>query len=289
MSEEPDGILQRILDRIDERPEIVGVVMTGSRARSDGTVDDYSDHDLELFVVDPMDFDTDEWVREIGKVWVSLPLTSDEGYPVRLVFYEGGEKVDFQIRPASEFRARAAVGTLDQIAYARADVWARGYRVLRDRDGIGSSLPRVPAPAPSRPRPTESEYLAANTEFWFEAAHIPRYLMREELWIVQSRGWTMKKMLLQMLEWHAVATAKEDTDVWYDGTKMKQWVTADQWATLQRVFGHFDRADGWRALLATTDLFRDTSREVALRYDFRYPLEEDEHISAYVLGFAPEF
>ena len=85
MSEEPDGILQRILDRIDERPEIVGVVMTGSRARSDGTVDDYSDHDLELFVVDPTGFDTDDWVREIGKVWVSLPLTSDEGYPVRLV------------------------------------------------------------------------------------------------------------------------------------------------------------------------------------------------------------
>jgi len=285
MSKEPGDFLQRVLAWADERPDIVAVVMTGSRTRTDNAVDEYSDYDLELFVGDPATFDNEDWAEECASVWVSLPLTSEEGYPVRLVFYEGGEKVDFQIRPVSEFQALAVAGRIDEDVYARADVWARGYRVLRDRDGIASSLPRVSAPARSRPRPTEGEYLAANTEFWFEAAHIPRYLMREELWIVQARGWTMKEMLLQMIEWHAIAISEEDTDVWYDGTKMKQWVTADQWATLRHVFGRFDRADSWRALLATMGLFRETSREVARSYDFHYPLEQDEHISAYVLGF----
>ena len=289
MSEELSGLLQRILEWADGRPDIVAVVMTGSRARSDGAVDAYSDHDLELFVADPSTFDNNEWFEEIGTVWVCEPLTSEEGYPVRLVFYEGGEKVDFQIRPAREFQALAVAGRVDEDVYAGADVWSRGYRVLRDRDGIASSLQAPHEPARSRPRPTEAEYLAANREFWFEAAHIPRYLMREELWIVQSRGWTMKEMFLQMLEWHVVATTGEGTDVWYDGTKMKGWVNADQWAKLQSVFGRFDRADSWRALLATMDLFRETSQMVARLYDFPYPLEQDEHISAYVLGFTSEF
>lgn len=33
------------------------------------------------------------------------------------------------------------------------------------------------------------------------------HLLREELWVVKARDWTMKVMLLQMLEWHAVATS----------------------------------------------------------------------------------
>lgn len=287
MGNEPRGPLQLILDWVDGRSDIVAVVMTGSRARDDGGVDPYSDHDLELFVDDPEPFNDGAWIEATGNVWVALPLTSEEGYPVQLVFYEGGEKVDFQIRPASEFRALAAAGSPD--GYARADVWARGYRVLRDRDGLASSLPPVSDTGRSRPRPTEAEYLATNEEFWFEAVHIPRYLMRDELWIVQSRSWTMKETLLRMLEWRTVATSPEETDVWYDGTKMKMWVGADRWASLRNVFGHFDRGDSWRALLATIDLFRETSREVASHYSFRYPTEQDEHISAYVLGFASEF
>jgi aminoglycoside 6-adenylyltransferase len=287
MKHREQGILERVLDWTDGRGDIIAVVMTGSRVREDGTVDAYSDHDIELYLTDPTLLADEGWLEEIAPVWVALPLTSDEGYPVHLVFFADAEKVDFQVRPAGEFIALASAGKIGD-SFARADVWARGYQILRDRTGLASPLPRRDKASTSSPPPSEAEYLAVNTEFWFEAAHVPRYLMRDELWMVKTRDGTMKELLLQMLEWNAVVRSNGSIDVWYDGAKLTSWVGKDRWEALGGTFGHFDRADSWRALLATVDLFRALSREVSNRCGFDYPQEQDDRISSYILGFQAE-
>jgi hypothetical protein len=40
------------------------------------------------------------------------------------------------------------------------------------------------------------------------SAHIPPYLARGELWVVKFRDGTMKRMLLRLVEWDALAPSR---------------------------------------------------------------------------------
>jgi aminoglycoside 6-adenylyltransferase len=113
---------------------------------------------------------------------------------------------------------------------------------------------------------------------------MPTYLIRGDLWVVKTRDWTMKEMLLRMIEWHALATTGPATDVWYIGTKMTRWVDPAVWSALEDVFGHFDAADSWRAIEATMRLFARLTHEVADRLELSYPEHSERQIMDHVLG-----
>lgn len=276
---ESDGLLRRVVEWANQQPDIIALIMTGSHARRDATVDELSDYDLEIFTASPDRYTSSaDWMAEIGKVWVSLPLTSSRGCPTRLVIYEGGEKVDFSILP---------VRALEDVVSAQklSELYDRGYRVLVDKKGLAARLPTPSYASPGGAQPTEAEFRAAIEEFWFEASHIPKYLQRDDLWVVKFRDWTMKELLLKMLEWHTVAMNEEHHDVWHIGTRMKDWVRPDVWERLHETFGRFDAADSWRALLATVSLFRDLARETAERLGYQYPQQVDDAISGYLREF----
>jgi aminoglycoside 6-adenylyltransferase len=262
---------------------IRAIVQTGSSSRSPGASDRFSDRDIELICRDPTPLLTDDaWVHAIAPVWVALSLENDPGdFETRLVFFEGARKVDFTIADRSRLDAMIDTGCLDPL-------YERGYRVLLDKDGLTSGLPAPTGRAPRAPLPTEAEFAATVTEFWFEAAHMPTYLTRDDLWVVKLRDGTMKAMLLRMLEWHALYTSGPEIDVWHIGTKMKRWVDPETWAELHGIFGHFDATDSVRALEATMRLFTRLTHEVADHAGFAVP-EAERHIRAYVLGFADAF
>ena len=260
--------------------DVVAVVLTGSRAREGGAVDPYSDYDIELFTDEPAKYEGVDWVSALGPLWVCLPQTSD-GHPTRLCFFEGGVKADFTIVPAVALERMVERQSLS-------DLWQRGYRVLFDRTGLATRLPIPSLERPVTPPATEHDYLDTHTVFWFEAAHIPRYLLREELWVVKFRDFTMKQALLKMLEWHATATG-DDPDVWHIGTNAKTWTSPAVWERLHETFARFDAADSWRALLATLSLFHDVSGDVAACYGFPYPRRMDDAITSYVRSFERVF
>ena len=189
--------------------------------------------------------------------------------------------VDFSLTDRRQIDRRIADGKLDHL-------YERGYRVLLDKDGLTAGLPRPTGASPRKASPTAAEFEATVTEFWFEAAHMPTYLTRADLWVVKFRDWTMKELLLRMLEWHAVLTRGPETDVWYIGTKMKRWVDEATWEELEGVFGRFDAPDSVRALEASMRLFRRLTHGVAERLGFAVPLCE-RHIEAYVLAFTGTF
>lgn len=273
-----DATLTRILGWASGRDDIRAAILTGSRARNDGRVDDDSDYDVELFTTDLGRYETDtDWMAEIGSVWVflALPLPTDDRYRMRLVVFEGGRKVDFGFAPVEVLDETIARGTLNE-------VYQRGYRVLLDKDGQASRLPAPSGTAPQRATPSEAQFRAAVAEFWFEAFHIPKLLARNELWVVKMRDWTMKRLLLEMIEWRAVAEHGADHDVWHIGTRMEDWAPSEVWTALHQAFGHFGPADSWRALFATIDVFRNVSRETATLLGYRYPDDIDANVGSYI-------
>jgi aminoglycoside 6-adenylyltransferase len=213
---------------------------------------------------------------------VSQSLTQDQGYPTWLVFYEGGNKVDFTLADTKRLS--------DMIETERLDgLYDRGFRVIVDKQGITKQLPEASGKVSIDSRPTQAEFTAVVEEFWFEGAHIPRYLSRNELWVVKVRDRTMKENLLKMLEWHAIATSDEPLDVWYIGSHMKDWADRDTWEELGKTFAHFDAKDSWRGLIATMNLFRRVARETADRAGLEYPSEVDQGVTKYIASFEGRF
>ncbi|WP_280410033.1 aminoglycoside 6-adenylyltransferase [Nocardia brasiliensis] len=267
-----DGFVVRVVEWARGRGDVRVVLRTGSRGRVDGAVDALSDHDVEVFTTDPELYAGDDgWVRELGEVWVNVELEGPYDNPAHLVFFEGGVKADFQILPVDLLCEFAADG-LDELH-------ERGYQVLFDRDGIAARLPAATGASPVVVLPDQQEFTAHCAEFWFEIAHLPRYLARGDHWVVRSRDQETKDLLLTMIEWHAVAHHGAGHDVWHGGTKMRDWAAPGVW---QRVEAIFAIGDPLRQAQATADLFAELARAVAASQGLDYPAAAEKAVRPYL-------
>lgn len=265
-------ILEEITDWATQNENVIALIATGSQARKQ--VDEFSDYDIEIIARNSKELtETNKWFSKFGKVVVFQSFDEGQDYPTRLVVYEDGTKVDFTL--ADESRINKMKNKLD-------DLYDRGYKVLLDKTGITKELPQ-PTKRAIHKLPSKEEYLETVSEFWFEASHIPKYLLREDLWVVKFRDWTMKELLLRMLEWYTLSK-NPNSDVWHIGIKMKDWLEPEMWKELDTIFAHFDVQDSWSGLLAEIGLFRRVSRAVANKLGFEYPEEMDKTISEYILN-----
>lgn len=243
------------------------LVLTGSLARADGTADGLSDIDVEFISPDPAALGREDgWLQEIGALITVLRLEPDEDqdWATRLAIYDGGIKVDFTLAGRQRLESMIENARLDAL-------YERGYRVLLDKQGLAARLPAPGGTFPVRDLPSMEEYRISVEEFWFEAAHIPKYLARGELWLVKRRDETMKSLLLTMMEWHVSATSAAPVDTWHIGTRLRQWVDRRTWDELQETFGRFDGVDAARAFSATVALYSRLARELALKLGYPYP------------------
>jgi aminoglycoside 6-adenylyltransferase len=129
--------------------------------------------------------------------------------------------------------------------------------VLVDKEGLAAALPDAAGEKPTGRPPEEAEFLEAVNDFWYQAVWATKKLRRGELFIAKSCcDSTMKRLLHQMIEWHARATHGWDHDTWHEGRFLDQWADPRAVAGLREADAHYDADDVRRALFATIDLFR---------------------------------
>jgi aminoglycoside 6-adenylyltransferase len=269
-------LYELILAWAEQDENVRALVLTGSTARDDGRKDEFSDLDVEVIARDGQPLlESDAWFEAFGEIWAMLRF-DERQYPTRLLIYEGGSKVDFTVGDR---------GRLDEQRETLDDLYERGYRVLLDKDGIAEGLPAPTGLFEVAAPPTQAEFRFVVEEFWFEAMHMPKYLVRGDLWVVKFRDWTMKCDLLRMLEWRAVALASEPVDVHHIGHQLREWVDEATWQEVQGVFGQFGRDDAQRAVLATCELFGRVARETADVLGLEYPDAMEREIRGYIARF----
>jgi len=270
------GLLASIRRWATARDDVRALVQTGSLVRHDGLSDEFSDLDIEIVSRDPaLLIESDAWIYEIGHPITILHLDAEDGqeWSTRLVIFEEGIKVDFTLAGLQRLESMSGTSGLDPL-------YERGYSVLLDKDGLTKEL-RPPSFAFSlRSFPSEEHFRERVEEFWFEAFHVPRYLARNELFLVKQRDWTMKELLLEMMEWHAIARSGGSIDVWHTGKGLRTWTESATWTELQETFGRFDAQDARRAHDRTTQLYSRLAREVAGMKGWTYPHRVEELISA---------
>jgi aminoglycoside 6-adenylyltransferase len=268
------SLLEVILAWGRAEPAVEALVLTGSAGRQQD-IDEFSDLDVEVVASDVDTLAEGRWIGTLGDVMVGLDL-EHRGYPSKLIFFDGGTKVDFTICDRSRIDEMTSKG-LD-------DLYERGYKVLYDPQGVTRDLPPARQQVARVPPPMREDYDFAVAEFFFEAAHMPACLLRHELWVAHFRDWTMKCNLLKMIEWQAGTRGAEDMRI--IGKHMVRWVEPHTWEHLHEVFGHFDAADTYNAMWASIELFRRLAIEVAAARGFSYPASMDHKVCSYLSSFS---
>jgi aminoglycoside 6-adenylyltransferase len=187
------------------------------------------------------------------------------------VIFDQGVKVDFTLCPLE------ILSSVQQ-----ADEMNEGYQVLLDKHGVTSNWPAVATRSSPAQPPSEKEFRGLVTEFWFESYHVAKYLYRDELWMVKSRDWAMKELLLRMMEWHSRAVYGWQLETYYLGKRMRDWAVPEIYDSISDIFAHFDRTDSWRAMNATNLLFRRIALDTAERLGYAYPQSVDDRVTRFV-------
>lgn len=270
--EEPSiGPLERKLEEWAERqPGVRAALLIGSRATPQGARDDYSDHDVVLFLEPASRLaHRDDWLEAFGRPLIILRETTEhrgELVPTRLVQYRGGHRIDFTL---------SRVDLLHRIAEQEAlpDWLAAGYRILLDRDGDAARL-LPPSAAAYVPRPpTAEEYRAVVDEFWWEVLYVGKYVDRCELLPARYSLEAVLRYdcLVPMLEWYIQIPRAWEQSVGVRGRGLRWLLEPDDRELLDRSYAADTLASHSRALDAMIQLFRQAARAVARDLGYRYP------------------
>ena len=266
-------LLDKIVDWARGQGPIRAVVVTGSLARGDGLIDEWSDLDLQIIASDFAQYlHDDSWLDALGEVWIRFPLRS--AAPYRLVWFAGGKKVDFQFISAAALQEMTKSGELSA-------EYQRGYIVVLDKDKICQNLPLSPHIFPQAELPDAEALHEVINEFWFEAMHVAQFIRRRDFWVVKLRDWTMKTNLLQALAWHARA-ADSTINTWLIGRRIRDWVDDETYAVLEGLWPSWDAAELWRGLLMQMELFHRLSLELTQRLGYPYAAETYGKIDRYI-------
>lgn len=282
-----EKLLERFCRWAENQLDIRAAVVIGSRARVDHAADEWADLDALIITTDPEHYvSTSDWISNFGKpllTFIEPTSTGDE--KERRVLYEGMVDVDFSIIPQKKIEELFQAGTDPQGAIQISNELGRGLRVLIDKDGMANRLQKLVAsikkPLPSRP--TEHEFLEVVNDFLYHTVFAAKHLRRGELWwTVTCLDCYMQRVLLQMIEWHALATHDWKHDTWFRGRFLEEWAHPQAIEGLRKAFAHYDKGDIERALLASMDLFRSLATETAKKLGYPYPAKADEDTTKWI-------
>lgn len=272
-----DELVARIVAWGEASADVRGILVVGSQARDNCPADEWSDLDLVLAVTDTEPYLAHaEWLLAIGPVWVTFIEENGIGGWERRVLFAGGLDVDFNLHSVEQIQQ--LTDDLTQIS----GVLRRGARVLMDRDGLFDAwrpLPGLPKYVP----PTEAEFTNALHDFWYHAVWSAKKLSRGELFTAkQCSDSHLKRLLLQMLEWHARAIHGREYDTWYEGRFLEEWADPRALAALRDAYASYDAESIRQSLGRSMELYRWLAQETAARLGYPYAEVADAQATAWV-------
>jgi len=275
------AVVDRLVRWANADDDVRALMLTSSRASPSAAVDTLSDYDVVVVLRDIASATADEsWLREYGTPLVQFRDRAELhgiATATRLVLYEDGTKIDYQVWPAGLLRRLAIEPRLPD----NLDV---GYVVLVDKDNLTEQL-KAPSYAAHIPkRPTESEFLDVVEEFWWESQYLAKALWRDELLPAKySFDVVMKLNLLRrMLEWLVELDRDWSIRPGRMGRELKARLDPELWPEVEVTFVGSSIDENWDALFRCTALFGKVARSVAAGLGYHYPDDMESAMTRYL-------
>lgn len=261
--------------------QIRALLLTSSRTNPAAPLDELSDYDVVVVVTNLEPFSNEEtWPEGYGTPLVRFRdarVRYGSATRTRLVVYDDGVKIDYQVWPVELLRSLPDQPQLP-------DSLDLGYRVLLDKDGVTERLPPPTYTAHIPSPPTEEEYLAVVEEFWWETTYVAKNLRRDEL-AAARYGFEVvirHNVMRTVLEWSIELDHDWSIRPGAVGRHLKSRLRPELWTAFESTFVGPEIEENWEALFRATALFRDVTRTVAAQFGFEYPEELDRGVTRYL-------
>lgn len=266
-----------ILHVANKDPRVRAVVLNGSRTNPNAPKDIFQDYDIVYLVNDLASFlEQPGWIDVFGDRIIMQTPEDMSLFPAELggrysylMLFTDGNRIDLTLVPYDE-----------KDDYIKED---RLTEVLLDKD---RSLPLIPVSSDQDywvKRPMEVHFLDCCNEFWWITTYIAKGLWREEiLYALDHLHQNGRPMLVKMLEWQVGIETDFKVSVGKAGKYLEKYLTKETWRKLLVTYTDASPESVWQSLFTMIDIFRESSNFVADRLNFDYPVDWDEHVSAYL-------
>ena len=253
--------------------EVQCAILTGSRASKMQKIDFLSDFDIQLFVADLHIFrKNDAWIEEFGKIMVRWPLkpgsTFDSNWITRLVLFDDGVRIDFQITHPDYFEP----GKYDD-----------GFKVLIDKIGLTTRIPSPQYLQFNIKKPTGEEYETLINEFWWDGTYVAKYLWRNEIpfakYILDT---SMRYRHLHiLLKWYIGLQNNWSVNPGIHGKNFERYLDTKTWNKYKETYTGIDVEDNWNALFRLFKFASEIAQYLGSEFGFKYPMETEKAVKDY--------
>ncbi|CAM2880125.1 aminoglycoside 6-adenylyltransferase [Paenibacillus sediminis] len=262
--------------------DVIALILTSSRANPHAYVDELSDYDVEVVIHDHSSLGLfDDWLNQFGEIITSFKDENilDKGLKsyTKLVQFEDGLRIDFQIRPITEWLAK----NKESLYPPYLDL---GYRVLLDKDGFTKDLKPPSYTSYVTKPPTRDEYMAQITSFWWDITYVAKSLKRDELYFAKYMldHVIRYSFLLKMIEWYIGVRHCWTVNPNKYGRWFKKYIDEETWLEIEHTFAGASIEENWTAMYKTMWLFRRLAKHVGHELGFEYPDDLDMRVTGYV-------
>ncbi|MCT4660326.1 MAG: aminoglycoside 6-adenylyltransferase [Tissierellales bacterium] len=264
-----NAIMSEFMKWANSNESVRMAILTSSRAAKKCELDFLSDYDIELYVSDIGVFMSDEWLNVFGDVMVRWPYkprcTGDEGWITRLVLFDDGVRIDFQITDNRN------------IEFER---YKNGYKVLLDKDNRTMDIPDATYDEFIIKKPTREEYETVVNEFWWNVYYVPKYLWRDQLPFSKFMldNILRYEYLHTVVDWYIGLEHDWKIETGALGKKYKEILSADDWSEFETTYVGGGIDENWKALKRLTSLFRRLGKKISDELGYEYPDEVDRKV-----------
>jgi len=268
-------MIQLILEYARQHDEVRAVVMNGSRANPNVCPDPFQDYDIIYFVRQVEPFRNNPAIPAyFGEIMILQmpehmgdPTTKDE-HECYLMQFMDGNRIDLSFYSLKELPRKLE----DSLTI-----------VLLDKDGLLSEVPPPSEKSYLPQRPTAKAFDDCCNEFWWLNPYVAKGLWRDELTYAHDMlDAYLREQLMKMLTWYCGMNCDFQQSVGKLGKRLKDHLSAEQWALLESTYANAQPDQTWEALFVMGELFRQVAHPVADTFGFHYPDEEDRKVSDYI-------
>lgn len=267
-------IKKRLIDYAEKDEEIKAIIAIGSSTRKEVKADEYSDLDLLIVTDTPDKWNSGEYPKLLGNVNISFAEPTMGGAMERRCMYDDDKDVDFIAFTSEQFEYALEAGIAGF-------VMNRGYSILYGAEAYQEKIGKFIFEGKSNPQMSEEEFLNIVNDFYFHNIWSLKKLLRGELWAGKMcTDAYLKNYLLRIMEIYCHDI--EGKDVWHDGRFIDTWANDSIKEELSKCFAHYERADVYKAVKATNQLFTKLSEEIAEKKGYRFPEEAKDCAKRYI-------
>ena len=265
-----------ILRFAEEDENIRAVILNGSRANPEASLDRLRDYDIVYLVTDVAPYKQGDISGAFGELLVMERTDESELYnehlpdcAVYLMQFADGNRIDLTVAKREDYHGYCFDDKLSI--------------VLLDKDRVLPSLPPPDGSSHYIHKPTLRLFEECRTEFWWTAPYVSKALLRGQLSYAQNHlEICTRSMLRLMLVWLAGARHGFTFSPGKYGDALAPYLPGGFWERYQRTYPRWDREEIWEALLNACSLFSDASAAAAEKLGFPCDRTLDRRVVAFL-------